>query len=171
MIKPTEAVSYRDVAGVTLLELVVVLAIAAVLAVMALPGLRLRDDNRTLAAATDRLVAEIDHARLSAMAEGQTWRLVFDPPSCSIGPSGRVARRFELNDVAYGATVARDHNGSPIPADGVRFSDNRLSFSAMGTCNAGTIFLSCGKLSSSIAVQPASGLAVVRLYNGVWRAR
>jgi len=171
LIKPTCVAGCRRIAGVTLIELVVVMAIAAILAALALPCLRPRDDSRRLAAATDRLVAEIDHARLSAMADGQTWRLVFDPPRCSIGPVGSVTRRLEFEDVSYGSIVARDHNGSSIPADGVRFDDNRLSFSAMGSCNAGTIFLTCGKLASSIAVQPASGLAVVRLYDGSWHAR
>ena len=163
-------VRLRSEGGLTLTELMVVLAIVAVLAACAVPSFRIYSQRQMLERTADRLVAEIYRVRLKALAEGRTWRVVFDPPCYELGPRDAPGSRFMLDQVSFGATTARDHNGNPIPADGVRFEDNRLSFTAMGSCNAGTLFLKSGGRTCAISLQPACGLAVVRIFDGVWHA-
>lgn len=160
----------RSEAGVTLTELLVVLTIVAVLAACAVPGFRRYGERQALMRTADRLVAEIYRAKLCAMAEERTWRVSFTPAGYSVGPLGGPTCLYALGQASFGAPTARDYAGNPLPADGVRFDDNRLSFSAMGSCNAGTVFLQAGGRACAISLQPASGLAVLRVYDGVWHA-
>jgi prepilin-type N-terminal cleavage/methylation domain-containing protein len=160
----------RSDAGVTLTELLVVLTIVAVLAACAVPGFRVYGERQALMRSTDRLVAEIQRARFNALAEGRTWRIVFEPPYYRIGPAVGPLTSYRLERASFGAPTTRDYAGNPIPADGVRFDSDRLSFSAMGSCNAGTVFVQAGGRACAISLQPACGLAVLRIYDGGWRA-
>lgn len=66
-------------AGFTLLELILVMMIAAIVLAMAAPSLHLFANARPLANTAGQFVALTDYARSQAISEGRTYRLNLDP--------------------------------------------------------------------------------------------
>jgi len=65
--------------GFTLLELILVMMIAAIVLFMAAPSLRMFANARPVANAAAQFVALTDYARSQAISEGRTYRLNLDP--------------------------------------------------------------------------------------------
>ncbi len=65
--------------GVTLIELVIALAVLAVLGALALPSLSARLDQQRLNAAAEILVADINEARFEAARQGRTMHIIMEP--------------------------------------------------------------------------------------------
>ena len=66
-------------AGFTLLELILVMMIAAIVLSMAAPSLRMFANARPVANTAAQFVALTDYARSQAISEGRTYRLNLDP--------------------------------------------------------------------------------------------
>jgi prepilin-type N-terminal cleavage/methylation domain-containing protein len=168
--------------GVTLVELMVVLAIISILAVIAIPGFNGFFSKRTFYCQADELCAMINRARDHAIDKGQPWRVIFipaeggwfsfgdannnnlmDPGEERLGPCHLEA------GIGFGSHAHTGPNGTTVPSDGVSFAENRISFSPLGSCNAGTIFLRCREWDLAVRVYPASGTIRRYEYNDVWR--
>jgi hypothetical protein len=115
------------------------------------------------------------------MEDGFPWRVQFDPGNGSwvcFGDEDNDSAMDEherrlgperLEDgVAFGSTVRPGPNKSDVPEDGISLVDDRVSFSPMGTCNSGTIYLRSKDRSMAIRVLPASGVVRVWEYREDW---
>ena len=71
-------VSWRT-QGVTLIELVIALAVLAVLGTLALPSLGSRLDRQRLDTTAETLVADINEARFEAARQGRAMHIVLQP--------------------------------------------------------------------------------------------
>lgn len=81
--------------GLTLIELAIVVAVAAVAASVAVPGLRDLVDGRRLIGAAARLAADVQFARSEAVSRNRTLRLSFQSipqASCYVVHTGAAAQ-------------------------------------------------------------------------------
>ncbi|HOO37052.1 MAG TPA: prepilin-type N-terminal cleavage/methylation domain-containing protein [Deltaproteobacteria bacterium] len=168
--------------GVTLLELMVVLVIISVMAAIALPDLRVFASRRTLGRQGDELVAILNRSREMAMEQGITWRVLFSPEEqrcisfgdknadSQIDPGEEQIGPFYLSEgISYGSLAPSGPNKTTIPSDGVSFTSNRTSFSYMGCCNAGTVYLKSEDRSLAIRLMPSSGMVRMWEYDMSWQ--
>ena len=81
--------SSRSRSGFTLLELVLVLALLAVMAGVAAPGLAAFQGGLELRSGAMRVASALLRARMGALADGAPWELrVIGPSSFEVGPEG-----------------------------------------------------------------------------------
>ncbi len=167
--------------GFNLLELLVVLSIVSILAALAFPNLSRLTSSRELSQQAEHLAATIHRARDLAMDQGYPWRIVFTPGSGSwlcygdqdgdaeIGPGERQLGHFSLvPPVRFGCHAKNGPNNTVIPVDGVSISGNRITFSPMGCCNSGSIYIWNDTSSIAIRVLPASGVIRIWRYGSSW---
>lgn len=160
-----------------------VLAVVAVLAAVALPGLGAFSSRKEILHQADLIGAHLHHARTQAVSRGVPWRVVFTPeldrwvcfadPNRNLrhDPGEQMMGPFTLaRGVAFGSRAPSGPNSTSIPADGVSFAGNRVSFSALGTCNAGSIYLRSDDRDMALRVLPASGTVLVYERSPSWRA-
>ena len=177
----------RD-AGVTLAELVVTLGILSVLVAFAVPTAGATVDAGRVASAANAMASRFRLARVEAVSRAHSVALVFDRDQdrwtfrvCEDG-NGNGIRRAEIAsgtdpcpegpvDVAAmfpGARVdvdagLRGPSGEPGSPDPVRFgASNIASFSSLGGCTAGTLFLR-SPLGAQYAVRIAGGTGRTRV--------
>ncbi len=79
--KPGRIAGPRQALGLTLIELVIALAILAVLGALALPSLSARLDQQRLGTAAEMLAADINEARFEAARQGRTMHIIMEPGS------------------------------------------------------------------------------------------
>lgn len=169
-------------AGVTLIELMVVIAIIALVAAVALPSLRAFSSRKAIFHQADQIGAQLYRAKELAVTQGIPWRVVFSPGPAQWYCFGDLNRNMQhdpgeqrlgpyvlTKGILFGSRAPAGPNNSSIPADGVSFSGNRVSFSPMGTCNAGTIYLRSTDRDLALRVLPASGLVLMYEKNPSWR--
>jgi len=168
--------------GVTLLELLIVLAIASVMAAMALPGMGKYFLHRSLDRQANEIVGLFYMVRENAMSSGHKWRMNFSSAQGEIFCYGDENNNA-VNDskerhmgpyrlckgVVFDCSATSGPNNTKVPTDGVSFSNNRVCYSNMGSCNAGTIYLRSDNESIAVRVLPASGAVRMYVYSGVWK--
>jgi prepilin-type N-terminal cleavage/methylation domain-containing protein len=169
-------------AGVSLAELMAVIAIVCILAAIALPGLGAFSSRKTLEHQADELGAFFHQARERAIREGIYWRIIFKPGERQWLAFGdhNGNTRYDSGEqqigpcilqqgITFGCHAARGPNDSDIPSDGVTLADNRINFSPMGACNAGTVYLCTSDKSMALRVLSASGTVLIYEYINSWR--
>jgi prepilin-type N-terminal cleavage/methylation domain-containing protein len=172
----------KIVRGVSLLELMIVLAIISLMAVMAFPYMGKFFSGRNLSQQTDAISSFLTRIRDLAMVQGHPWRIIFYPDQkswisfcdkdddCRMDPGEERIGPFTLEqEICFGSIAASGPNGTDIPEDGISFQDNCITFSRMGCCNAGTLYM-MNKTRSSFAIRlyPASGLVRIWKYCEKW---
>ncbi len=168
--------------GVTLPELMVVLAVVAILAAMALPCLAGLAGRSSLERQAYLIISHLTMARDMAVKRQEPWCVVFLPDRCAwychadpnrnhrADPGEASLGPYRLpQGLVFGSRSASGPNGTKVPADGVSLADNRVSFSPMGTCNAGTVYLRSRGSERALRIMPASGTVVVYERTGAWR--
>jgi prepilin-type N-terminal cleavage/methylation domain-containing protein len=169
-------------AGVSLAELLVVLAIICILAAIALPGLGTFSSRKTIEQQADQMGAYFHQARERAIHEGIYWRIIFKPGERQWIAFGDANgnKRYDSGEqqigtcilqkgIAFGSPAASGPNNTTIPPDGITFADDRINFSPMGACNSGTVYLCAGDKSMCLRVLPASGTVSMYEYSSSWR--
>ncbi|MGC9325542.1 MAG: pilus assembly FimT family protein [Desulfomonilia bacterium] len=168
--------------GATLFEVLIVLVILSVLALLAVPGFKGFSTKKDLYRQAEELSGICCQVRLNAMRDGTTWRVVFSPDqqeyACFRDENGNgqldagelCMGPSSLNrGLWFGCQAPDGPNHTKLPADGVSFVNNRVSFSPMGTCNAGTIYLRSNRDSLAMRVLPASGSILLYVYDEGWK--
>jgi prepilin-type N-terminal cleavage/methylation domain-containing protein len=170
--------------GVTLTELLVVIALAAILAAFSIPFLGRSIAKSNLDKQTDFVAGTIMSSRIKAMEKGFPFRLDFDASNMTFTCFGdknsngmedygeEVLGPYRLeNRIIFGSGILRGPNDTGVPEDGISLVDNRLSFNTLGSSNAGTIYLKNTAGTAAIRVMPASGAVVCWVYDKNWRRR
>jgi prepilin-type N-terminal cleavage/methylation domain-containing protein len=168
--------------GVTLLELLMVLAMIGILSAVAVAGMQGFITRKGLYQETDRLTLAIRRTRDLAMAHACPWRMIIQPGSRSwrcygdsdsdgVRDAGEMALGpFVLDEgISFGSTARSGPNSTALPADGVSFVDDQICFSPLGSCNSGSIYLTDRGASTAVRLMPASGEVRVWQYRGAWR--
>lgn len=166
----------------TLLELLAVLAVVCIISAMA--GLILVPRPDALLETAARVEDLMIRARWRAVEDQVTWRIIFSPGTGRItvfgdhdgdGLHDAAEPSLSFSDlgpsICFGCGEPRGPRGTTVPADAVSFSGNRVSFSPLGTCNAGTIYLQDEARSLALRLLPASGMVESWLHEGSWRRR
>ena len=170
--------------GVTLVELLVVIALIAILAAISVPFLGRAISKSDLNKETDFIAGTIMTSRIKAMEKSFPFRLDFDTSNMLFSCFGdknsngikddgeEVLGPFRLeNRILFGSEISKGPNNTQVPEDGISLVDNSLTFNILGSSNAGTIYLKNRSRTTAIRVMPASGTVVCWYYDGNWRKR
>ncbi len=168
--------------GITMTELMVCVVLVCIIAALALPGMGSLSSRTVLIHQADRMYALLHQMRERAMRHGFPWRVIFFADRGEWICFGDANRNGRLDPgeqrsgphalprgIGFGSRAPRGPNDSAVPGDGISFVDNRVCFSALGTCNSGTIYLRTQEKELALRVLPASGTVVVYEYNRAWR--
>ena len=149
--------------GFTMIELVVVIAVAAIAVAMAFPTFMAERDRSRVKGAGRDLVSNFQTARINAMRGARIWGLVFDVTGnayalVNAGDDGVMDTEDDLTvktvtlsgygDVTFGigdGIGARP--GGVVPENGaVTFSGNKVNFSPDGAGDrSGTVYVKNGR--------------------------
>lgn len=179
----------RDKRGFTLIELTMVLAIVAVMAVIGFPTFsgwlaraRLRDAARTV-------YSDLQLARIRAIETGGEWRINFNPDDnsytvISSGPDRSLDNSADDNvdekvvhipEKSKGVVFGTDQGPVPglsEPDDGISFGGNSVDFNHMGGVEglSGSIYLKNERSETfAIVVSSANGrIRIARNFGGTW---
>jgi general secretion pathway protein H len=139
----------HDEAGFTLIEMLVVLTIAALIVGLALPRLTGAEEKATLRTAAHQVAAALRTTRSLAMTSGRAEAFVIDTANGAFraGPTaspGQLPRGVRLALV----TVTADRDSA---------SQGRIQFFADGSSTGGGVLLATGKTRSQVLVDWLTG--------------
>jgi prepilin-type N-terminal cleavage/methylation domain-containing protein len=167
--------------GVSLVELLVVIALVAIMAALSVPFLGRAIEKRNLDSEVDFIAGTLMTSRIKAMEKGFPFRIDFDASNVNFISFGdknsngmrdngeEVLGPYMLrNGIAFGSGTPTGPNDTQVPEDGISLVDNRLTFNAIGSSNAGTIYLKKARRTAAIRIMPASGTVVCWIYDGHW---
>ena len=171
-------------AGVSLVELLVVIALVAIMAAISVPFLGRAIAKSKLDNETDFIAGTLVTSRIKAMEKGFPFRLDFDASNMnfiSFGDKNSNGMKdngeetlgpYRLrNGIIFGSGASTGPNDTQVPEDGITLVDNRLTFNIIGSSNAGTIYLKNSQRTAAIRIMPASGAVVCWIYDGNWRKK
>ncbi len=138
----------RSSAGFTLIELMVVVFLAAVLAAMAVPSFAQWRQSLEYREAARNIVSQLREARSRAIAANREHRVEFEPAAGRYG-----LRAGDRAQNTNWATVPPITNWSTLPNE-VNMSSNvgSIQFNTNGTANGGTITVRDGALNDKYKV-------------------
>jgi general secretion pathway protein H len=135
--------------GSSLIELLVVLAILALVAAVALPGARTPGQGPSLRLVASDIAVRLRAARSTAIAENREVAFVFDTGTRTYGVAGMGAPRALPAAVDVSVTTARQYVRDTGEA--------RLAFFSDGTSSGGTIRLTDPHQRVAIGVEWLTG--------------
>ena len=135
--------------GFTLIEMLVVLTVAALIVTLALPRLTGAQEKAALGAASHEVAAALRSTRSLAMTRGRSEAFFLDTASgvFRAGPTATPGRLPQGVRTAL-VTVAADQNG---------VSQGRIQFFADGSSTGGGVMLAAGKDRSQVLVDWLTG--------------
>jgi prepilin-type N-terminal cleavage/methylation domain-containing protein len=157
--------------GLTLVELIIVMAIIAVLAATGIPQFVRYLPKMRLKSASRDLISNMQFARMKAIRDNAPCRLHFETGVgryCVLDVNGTTCRTVDLSDypgITFGSNnPARiDANHTPPQTDGVSYQGNKAKFNANGSAAAGTVYLK-NDHGHSMAVGTSSWVGRVRAW-------
>lgn len=158
----------RNSKGLTLVELMVVLAIVGIMTAMAIPMLGITPEAKLKSAARD-IVSNMQAVRMNALRDGKNWRVEFDTGNkqykvYAFDPAQPKDKEYVLQKTVPlydGSAAARFAFGSgygPVPdladpVDGISFPGNHATFKSDGSLSAGgAVYVMDTKTKDTIAI-------------------
>ena len=157
--------------GMTLIELMVVIAIIAIMSSIAIPNFFGMRDDRMLKNAARGLIGDMQKARMGAVKDHQNWSIVFQPGTgYQVFDNGGASlhKTVRFTDKKSGVSYGQGDAGSPLGAtfnggggsNFITYGGDMLTFNPNGTCNAGYVYLAnntgdvygVGTLSSGVVI-------------------
>jgi type IV fimbrial biogenesis protein FimT len=176
--------------GFTIVELVVVIAIIAIMAAIAVPTATRWLPNYYLRNAAMDIFANMQYAKTEAVRLDSPYAVVFNPGDDSFslvsGPGANgifgtgnddvVVRTVNLSDygenIVFGrgnATINFDDGGGTFPADSVSFANNAVVFNSRGMCNSGSVYLQNPNRAYAVGTLMSGVLRIASWGSGTWQ--
>jgi type IV fimbrial biogenesis protein FimT len=128
----------RNNAGFTLLEVMIVIAIIAILSAIAVPNMIGWRERAKLRGAFENLRGDLQWAKIRAIRDHDLVAVVFEPGRYEINDAAGVTVRFRQ----LSAGVVIDLDASNIPVDPDNLNNLKAEFNSRGRCpNGGTLVL------------------------------
>ena len=144
--------------GFSLIELIVVMAIAGILVMIAVPDFMGWTPRASLKTAARDIVSNLQLARIEAIRGRTTWAVQFDTAAARYrilsddGGDGdwtdgdetvyNTVNFSDYRDISYGSDATpQERPGATYDADGVTFSANRVTFKSDGTAENGNVYI------------------------------
>jgi prepilin-type N-terminal cleavage/methylation domain-containing protein len=145
--------------GFSLLELIIVIALIAIMAAVAVPGWQKYRDNSNLKTAARELMGDIFNAKQRAVEENKDgYRLGFSIVNNNYGLS-HTDPDTGVTVTLWTKSLAGFGNG--IHIDNVTFNGSVVSFNKRGTSSQGSVVLGTGLGSASTITTNLTGRAHV----------
>ena len=165
--------------GFTMVELIIVIAIVAILSTVAIPNFLSMRTSSTLRSAARELVGDIQKTKILAIKDNQTCAIQFNPGAnpgtyqliSDWGGANSVKKTVSFQGYKSGVVYGRGGAGQEISgedfsgasvADFVSYNspDNALTFNPRGTSNSGYVYITdrtgmvygVGTLSSGVVI-------------------
>ena len=173
--------------GFTLLELMIVLGIAAIMAAFAVPAIIDLIPTYRLKSAAEDVFSNMQFARMGAIKTSRNWAVIFDDSVspgkyyvCSDdganntwdGPGGddTVERTIDLStyksNIGYGHGIASTPIEGAFESDDITYSSNTLIYNTRGTCNQGYVYLENSRQHTYAVGTRTSGIIRMRKSTG-----
>lgn len=138
-------------AAFTFIELLIVMVVVGIVGAIALPRYGRAVSHYRLTGALNRVVADINAARSSAMATSKNQTITFNAGANTYTITGLAS--LENNGSAYTANLSAEPYKTAISVVSFGASLQTVTFDSYGTPdNAGSISLACGSVVKSVAV-------------------
>lgn len=137
--------------GFSLVDILSVMAVAAVVTTIALPSLRGFAANYRLAAAADELAAELNAARVMAVSRSTTYQVTFN----------QNENAYRIVDLADPANPTRVQRSLASGVQLKRTPVNPITFSSRGAARGGAVVLSSTTGRVIVVAVQASGRTLV----------
>ena len=142
--------------GFTLIEMIVVIAIMAIMLGIAVPAFLGMTPRSSLKTAARDIISNLQLARVEALRGRTTWAVQFDTDNARyriLDDDGtddtwnttddhvfKTVNFSDYRDVSYGSAQGARPDCSD-PPDGVSFSANRVTFKSDGSSESGTVYI------------------------------
>ena len=164
--------------GFTMIEVIVVMALIAIVAATAIPAFTVWLPNYRLRAATNDLYANMQLAKSGAVRDHSEWAVQFDTVNngyrlwSNWGEANQAeVKTVDLSD--YGSGVAFGHGNATddIPdganpiGDDVTYGSDVAVFNMRGTCSAGYVYLENSRNNTFAVGSLSSGAVRMRRWS------
>jgi len=165
--------------GFTVIEVIVVMALIAIVAATAIPAFTVWLPNYRLRAATNDLYANMQLAKSGAVRDHGEWAVQFDTVNNGYGLISKwgevgqtIVKTVDLSD--YGSGVAFGHgnatddvpDGANPISDDVTYGSDVAVFNMRGTCSAGYVYLENSRNNTFAVGSLSSGAVRMRRWSG-----
>jgi len=173
-------------AGFTLMEVLVVIAIIAVTAAIAIPGIMNWLPNYKLKGAARDVYSAMQKARSIAVKSNRSAAIVFIPATneyqlCDAWVSDACEGNEETfsldifgNGIKFGhgnATAPVAGSGNPFPANNIGYTDNRVVFNSRGFGDEGNVYLDHQENTTTYAIGSSNSgsIRILKWQGGDWQ--
>jgi type IV fimbrial biogenesis protein FimT len=165
-------------AGLTIIEIIVVIAIIGILSAIAIPGFSAWLPGYRLKAAARDIYSNMQMAKMGAVRTNRTWTVVFSSGTTNyyqVRSDTRVERTVNLADygsnITFGAGNATDDipGGGGAPADSITYAADILSFTSRGSASeTGYVYIQNGNNDTYGVGTRITGVVILRRWKNGW---
>lgn len=165
----------NDNKGFTLLELIIVIAILAIMAIFSAPAIRSWVPNQQLRSAANELYANLQWAKMNAIKKNETWTVSFDPGNLQyqiLDGDGASVRTTSLSGysggIDFGFGEATIEIGGGGTADPITYPADATAFDSRGMAGGvpGYVYLKNEQDRAYAVGNNISGFVMLRRWRG-----
>jgi prepilin-type N-terminal cleavage/methylation domain-containing protein len=162
-----DLLNMRKDMGFTLVEMMVVIAIMAIVSAIAVPNFYSYAAGMKLRSASRDLYSTLQNTRMKAVRQNTRWAVRFDAPT----PTNYRVIDCGIDNTCGTATVPGDDSIKvltpilPGLSMSQNFADNQVEFNSEGTCNSGTV--SVKKIKTPFECDKDQVCAILSLAGGL----
>jgi len=164
--------------GFTLLELIFTLSLIGILCSIAIPAFSSWLPDYKLKIAVRDLYSNMYLVKMLSIKESNKYQIVFNTSGKGsyriVRPDGTTEKTIDFmnydqgGDIRYGkGNAVEDAKGSgdPVPADGVSYQYNKITFNSRGIGGWGYVYLANGKGTVYSIGTRVTGIIILRKWN------